>query len=541
LPEILTVILVSRLPITLVLFLIQIIPFFLAPATPVEISNIIGKLKNSKENYNDISVKILKLGNLTFGRILTDIYNRCLTCGVYPDALDARVTPIYKSGNANCVENFRPISILPTFNKIFEKLTYSRLYSFTTSKQIISAQQFGFKTGSDTQQAIYCLHDYILTALHNKLNCICIFVDFRKAFDTVNHDLLLRKLDLYGIRGLVRKFFESYFKGRKQYTQVGDKRSSILDINIGVPQGSCLAPLLFNIYVNDLTYLFTDMLTVMFADDTVFLKSSGHLPTLVTNMQFKFNNFIEWCKFNRLSLNTDKTKFMVFTSSGYNGDPLLTIDNTPIEKVLTFKYLGLILSSNVKHYDEIDLLTQKLSRFVYITYKIRKYFNLATAKMFYHSLIESQVTYGIAIWGGTLIITTRGIKLQNQQNKIIRNLFGIHLHVHNTEMLYKQIPILKLEDVYRLRVSTIIYSVLNSSKTPEVYRNILGLIVKHSYSTRHVNDLVLPFPHSVAYKCNFIYSSVLVWNSIPISIRQSESLRNFTKSYKNYLFSLYNI
>ena len=239
------------------------------------------------------------------------MYNLSLLEPKFPNgAKIGRVNPIYKSGAVDNVDNYRPISVLPIFSKIFEKLTYVRMMSFITRFSILSSCQFGFRSGRSTTQAISKLLSYILPAYHDKLYSACFFLDLKKAFDTIDHNLLMQKLQHYGFRGNCYEYLMSYYANRRQYVYLNGEESDTMFISNGVPQGSILGPLCFSIFINDLPFA-VDAETVLFADDATFIVKS---PSLL-DIYYKIKDFFEDLKtclnISRLVANMSKSKLMI--------------------------------------------------------------------------------------------------------------------------------------------------------------------------------------------------------------------------------------
>ena len=277
---------------------------YLQPVTCEEINNILVSLKNTACGWGDISSVFLKLSTQ---QILQHLYYICnLSLTAFPNQLKmANVIPLYKSEDPMLFNHYRPVSLLCVLSKVFEKIIYSRLLDFFL--KIIHDNQFGFRKGHSTHMALMILMDKIAKSLESGELVIGVFLDFSKTFDTVNHDVLLQKLQHYGIRGSALKWFQSYLSDRCQYVTYNGLESSKKAINCGVPQGSIHGPLLFIIYINDLSNVCNHMMSLLFADDTYLFVSGKDVIKLQQEVEMDLNRISEWLKINKISLNIKKT------------------------------------------------------------------------------------------------------------------------------------------------------------------------------------------------------------------------------------------
>ena len=289
---------------------------FLEQTNSTEISSIINNLKvKATSDLNVATIKKAASLNSKFSQVITDVINVSFTEGIFPSALKiAKTVPIYKAGSKIDIENYRPISLLSAFSKIYEKIMYDRIYCFLTQHKVLIENQFGFRRGRSCEDALLTAQNEILNCLTKKQTSLLLLIDFSKAFDMVDHDILLRKLDHYGIRGVAHAWIKSYLSSRKQYVALNNKNSKILDVIYGVPQGSVLGPLLFLIYINDIPNVCELAKFIMYADDANILitgNSNAEIEKIFTKLA---NNFETWVNSNGLIINLKKTNYMIFAN-----------------------------------------------------------------------------------------------------------------------------------------------------------------------------------------------------------------------------------
>jgi len=518
----------------------QVNSFYFAPTDENEIETIIRQMKpKTSFGHDEISPKLLKDTYSSILKPLTYIINLSMSTGTVPNEMKlAKVIPIYKSDDKSKFKNYRPVSLLPAFSKVLERVIYKRLYSYLTQNNILAESQYGFQKNKSTEMAMLELQDRIAKSLASNKWCLGLFLDLSKAFDTLDHKILLIKLGHYGLRGLPLQWFKDYLSNRKQFVFFNNIKSTTQPISYGVPQGSILGPLLFLIYINDLPFLIKSGSPILFADDSNIIYEADNIAALNTSVNAELPKLDVWFATNKLSVNVKKTKYVIFHPKNKNktiANFTLTLSGVILDRVPCTTFLGLEVQENLSWVDHISKITKKVLKGVSALSRIKRYLSEAALQHIYNSLIQSHLTYGLTCWGSASNTSLK--RLIILQKKAIRIVKRARYNSH-TNPLFKSLKTLKLPDLYRLDCCKIyfrhkigkMHPYHSNRLTPNIYAN-----------TRQKHDIFKPRIQK-SYECQTInFKVATAWNTLPTQIKAADniSLKTLSKNIKRFIISEY--
>ena len=522
---------------------------FIENSTINEIIIAINELKNNKApGFDSITTTHIKNHHLILAPIISRLINDSLNSGTFPEILkQTKIIPLHKSGDQSIVSNYRPIALLSNIEKVVEKFIHSKIVSFLEKKNILGLRQFGFRQNSGTLSATINILSRAQEAIDSGFYVAIMFLDLSKAFDCVNHDVLLNKLYKIGLRGSLWNFMKNYLMNRPQITVINGVKSDIKLSNLSVPQGAIFSPTLFSIYSKDLDELPLKGYLQNFADDNAALYIENSISKLESNMQFDLNLIYDWLYNNSLTANPSKTKYMLFSTKSSSMINLnLKMNNQKIEKVDCYKYLGLFIQSNLKWNKHVENISRKVSRFLGCFFKASKILPVKIRLNLYYSYIFPHLIYLNPIWCNASNKSNYLFKeLQILQNKFIRNIFSEEYYKKNidsmgnklihTAELYQKYKILTLEQINIKESAQITHKIMNENI-------IIDLKIKknkdvHNYHTRNKNDIHLFKVKTNCKKNGFLHKSAVVFNKLPVAIKSTNNYYQFKKLLKNHLLN----
>lgn len=517
---------------------------FLNPICETELYSYINQLKKSNNNSHDgISSKVIKIFSSFLVKPLVFILNLIMSTGVYPDGLKrATIIPLYKAGDKTDMNNYRPIAITSAINKIVEKCLKTRLVQFLDKHNIINSSQYGFRQGLSTDDAIINVTKYVNDCFNKGEKCIGVFLDLRKAFDTISHAFLVDKLEKIGVRGTALNLFESYLQGRKQRVVINsDTYSDDSDIFCGVPQGTVLGPVLFLIYINDLMNTEINGEIICYADDTVLLVRADNWRNALMTAEDGLCSISRWLDSNLLTLNLEKTKFIKFTTKSINmtGTEKLLIHsancesvghiscncNTHITCTDSVKYLGIFIDQNLKWKIHTNYLNEKIRKTIHKFKQLSYIIDLKWLRIIYQSLVESLIGFGILAWGAAY--KTALTQLQVTQKWILRVILGKPL-LYPSKLVFADSHCLSVRELF-------IFNTLKyMAKKENHFRGVQHGIATRSFTDNKCSE---PFRSLTVCQQHICFLGPKIINLLPRSILNKCRTKTMNRCIKNWVFT----
>ena len=524
---------------------------FTSNTNPLEYLNNIshkGKFKFKKVSLTDVEKAILSLENKgchidripnciykismhIIAPILRKLINESLETGCFPSIYScATVIPLHKSGSKKDMNNYRPISILPTTSKIIEKIVNFQIVNYFDSNLLFSNFQFGFRKKHSTQDTNSLLLEHIYDKLNSKSNVLVSFLDLKKAFDSVHPDILISKLKFYGLDENALEWFSSYLNKRQLCVRINNHVSDPLPIPVSVPQGSILGPTLFNIFINDFQYCHQGV-SFQYADDTSIVFDNNDYQTLESNTNASLNSIHTWLAANKLAPNLFKTVYMLITNKR-KCKLNIKMNDVELLQVESYKSLGLILDDKLNFSKHCSKVANNLSRVNYLLAKNKYFLDSKTKIQLYYSLAYPHLTYNNVIWGNAPAIYLN--KVLVSQKRIVRNILGSYSA--SASKGFTSLKILSVPQIFEHQCLLYMYKIQNLHCPLLTALTISSNQISHSYNTRRKTDFRTPlFKLSISQKA-FSYQGPKNWNELPPGLKNLKcSQKTFSKITKNYI------
>jgi len=503
--------------------------------TELELIKIIKSFKPKLASINVIPNFIYKYISDVIAPVLTKLINISIRGGIFPSRFKlARVIPLFKSGSKFQLVNYRPISLLPFLSKVIERLVHSRMTIFLDKYNILYSDQFGFTRGKSTCDAILKFTDICYRSFNSSQFLLSVFFDFSKAFDTIDQNILIAKLECYGFRGFMLDWFRSYIFNREQFVEIDGSCSSTVTLNYGTGQGTILSPILFLIYINDMNRC-SDLNFVHFADDSTVFYTGDSINELCLFFNNELLKIDSWLCANKLSLNVNKSSFTIFSTKDFTNHPNIIIRNSTIDFLDETKFLGITIDNKLNFSSHIKIICNKISKSVGIIRKLSTFVPDRVVKQLYLSLVYPHICYGVEVWGNS---NKTGLsRLSKLQLKCVRMIDNRAPATTNPFIINK---LLCFDDVYKYfsLIRFFKYFVLHQDY---YFRNsFLTQTIVHSYGTRgrKNNNFNIPLIKSSKFYQSFMYNALHFWNNLPIFIKSILTLKHFKLELRKLLFSV---
>ena len=476
---------------------------------------------NKAAGLDKIPARLVRDAEVELAPSLTYLINKSITDGTVPALWKvARVTPLYKSEDKLLVENYRPISVLPVLSKVLERVVHTQMSAYLDHLSLLYKHQYGFRRGRSTAQAVGQLNNFVLDAMDGHKVTGMLFLDISKAFDSINHKILLGKLEHIGLSSRSLRWFKSYLADRRQCVCINGEMSETRTIDLGVPQGSILGPLLFNVYINSLSTAVTKSELILYADDAVLVVAASTSRELTDALQHDFNEISNWYISNKLTVNVKKTKLMLSGSktmlSSFS-DFTFSAGEDQVNRVSSFNYLGVVLDEKWKWKMHVNSLLQKLGHRLSVFNRIYHMLDEKSLTAYFNGLVLPHLDYADVVWGDQPGLTTRMKQLQSFQNRIAKKISKGKMTSAEALTSLQWVPL----HARRFGHRCCLVQDAMKGEIPEhldVFKSTMSQ--QHGYNTRNGYMPVISKPRTEWGKNKTYYKAITDWASLPSELKK---------------------
>ena len=459
---------------------------------------------------------------------LSQLINISISTSTFPDQLKiAQVTPLHKKNSSLEKGNYRPVSVLPAISKIFERAIENQLTMFF--KNVFNPFLAAFRSGFGCESTLLRVIEDWKQALDKNEYTAAILMDLSKAFDCLPHELLLLKLKAYGLSTAAQEMLSSYLSQRKQCVKVGEHISSMSDIIKGVPQGSILGPLLFNIFINDLFHFVNKCNLYNYADDNTLSKSDKSLDQVIAALHDDSRSLINWFKSNKMQANPEKFQALSVGNKTHNENIVFNLDGIKISAEDEVKLLGITIDFKLSFNTHISNICKKAARQLNVLKRIGKHLSKLGKLTIYHSFIMSNFSYCPLTWHFCTEQNTK--KIERIQERALRFIYDDYRSTYEHLLEQSKLPSLKTRRMRKIALET--FKIIN--KMSPLFLQDLIKIKNHSYNFRYTNTAEVPRPRTTRYGIkSFRYEAAKLWNSLPNETRNDMSYNQFSRYIQNW-------